>query len=66
MSSSILPVRLFGLVEHAAGIQDRDAAPAVLISIRRVCSWLRHLLADGACTEPKLRSVLDRIGKWPL
>lgn len=28
---------LFGLVVHAAGVQDRDGAPAMLASIRR--SW---------------------------
>ena len=31
---------LFGLVVHAGDIQDRDGAPAVLKSIRHVCTWL--------------------------
>ncbi|MEO1316746.1 MAG: IS5 family transposase [Pseudomonadota bacterium] len=55
---------LFGLVVHAADIQDRDGAPAVLASIRRSCPWLRHVFADGGYAGPKLRSALDRIGKW--
>jgi transposase len=38
---------LFGLVVHAADIQDRDGAPAVLKSIRHACPWLRHIFADG-------------------
>ena len=38
---------LVGLVVHAAGIQDRDGAPAVLRSIRARWPWLRHLFADG-------------------
>ena len=57
---------LFGLVVHAADIQDRDGATAVLKSIRHTCPWLRHLFADGAYGGPKLRSALDRIGKWTL
>ena len=57
---------LFGLVVHAADIQDRDGATAVLKSIRHACPWLRHLFADGAYAGPKLRGALDRIGKWTL
>jgi len=57
---------LFGLVVHAANIQDRDGATAVLKSMRHACPWLRHLFADGAYAGPKLRSALDRVGKWTL
>ena len=57
---------LFVLVIHAGDIQDRDGAPAVLKSLRHTCPWLRHLFADGAYAGPKLRSALDRIGKWTL
>ncbi len=57
---------LFGLVVHAADIQDRGGATAVLKSIRHACPWLRHLSADGAYAGPKLRGALDRIGKWTL
>jgi transposase len=57
---------LVGLVVHAADIQDRDGAPAVLSSIRNVCPWLRHIFADGAYAGPKLRGALDRIGAWTL
>jgi transposase len=53
---------LFGLVVHAADIQDRDGAPAVLKSIRHSCPWLRHVFADGGYAGPKLRGALDRIG----
>ena len=38
---------MFGLVVHAADIQDRDGAPDVLKSIRHACPWLRHIFADG-------------------
>ena len=44
---------LFGLVVHAADVQDRDGAPAVLKSIRHTCPWLRHLFADGGYAGPK-------------
>ncbi len=57
---------LFGLVVHAADVQDRDGAPAVLQSLRHACPWLRHLFADGGYAGPKLRGALDRIGKWTL
>ena len=57
---------LFGLVVHAADIQDRDGAPTVLASIRRACPWLRHIFADGGYAGPKLRGALDRIGAWTI
>lgn len=57
---------LFGLVVHAADIQDRDGAPGVLASIRKSCPWLRHIFADGGYAGPKLRGALDRIGTWTL
>ena len=57
---------LFGLVVHAADIQDRDGAPAVLKSIRHACPWLRHVFADGGYAGPKLRGALDRMGEWTL
>lgn len=55
---------MVGLVVHAADIQDRDGAPAVLASIRRSCPWLRHIFADGGYQGPKLRGALERIGEW--
>ena len=57
---------MVGLVVHAADIQDRDGAPAVLGSIRRASPWLRHVFADGAYAGPKLRDALARIGDWTL
>lgn len=57
---------MFGLVVHAADVQDRDAAPAVLASIRRTCPWLRHVFADGGYAGPKLRGALDKIGEWTI
>ena len=57
---------LFGLVVHAADIQDRDGAPDVLKSIRHACPRLRHIFADGGYAGPKLRGALDRIGTWTM
>lgn len=57
---------LFGLVVHAADVQDRDGAPAVLKSIRHACPWLRYVFADGGYAGPKLRGALDKIGEWTL
>jgi len=57
---------MFGLVVHAADIQDRDGTPAVLNSIRYANPWLRHVFADGGYAGPKLRGALNKIGDWTL
>ena len=57
---------LLGQVVHAADIQDRDGAPAVLSAIRHAFPWLRHVFADGAYAGPKLRNALAQIGDWTL
>ena len=57
---------LVGLVVHAAGVQDRDGAPSVLIGIRERWPWLRHVFADGGYAGPKLRAALGRIGAWTI
>ena len=49
---------------HEASIQDRDGAPPLLASIRRLHPWLRHLFADGGYAGQKLRSALREIGTW--
>ena len=49
---------------HEAGIQDRDGAPPLLASIRRLHPWLRHLFADGGYAGQKLRTALREIGNW--
>lgn len=55
---------LVGLVVHSAGIQDRDGAPAVLGTIRRLYPWLRHIFADGGYAGDKLRGALASMGRW--
>lgn len=55
---------LVGAVIHAADIQDRDGAPAVLKHIRRSFPWLRHVFADGGYAGQKLKAALARIGTW--
>ena len=51
---------------HAANIQDRDGAPALLASIRHPFPWQRHVFADGAYAGPKLEATLKRIGRRTL
>ena len=51
---------------HAADIQDRDGAPAVLAGIRDGFPRLRHVFADSAYVGPKLEAALKRIGRWTL
>lgn len=57
---------LVGLVVHPAGIQDRDAAPAVLKTVLKRWPWLRHIFADGGYAGPKLDGALQKIGKFTL
>lgn len=58
-----LPV---GLGVRAAGIQDRDGAPAVLGSLRARWPWLRRVLADGGYGGPELEGALRRLGDWTI
>ena len=57
---------LVGAVVHAADIQDRDGAPAVLANIRYRFPWLRHVFADGAYAGDKLATALAGTGEWTL
>jgi len=57
---------LVGAIVHAADIQDRDGAPALLASIRDAFPWLRHLFADGGYAGPKLIAALAKLGTWTL
>jgi len=49
---------------HAADIQDRDGAPAVLMEARNKFPWLRHVFADGGYAGGKLRKALAGMGDW--
>jgi transposase len=49
---------------HAAGIQDRDGAPDLLVAIRFLFPWLRHVFADGGYAGDKLTTALARCGDW--
>ncbi len=51
---------MVGSVVHAADIQDRDGAPAVLKTILKRWPWLRHIFADGGYQGPKLVGPLHR------
>ena len=57
---------LVGAMVHAADIQDRDGALALLASIRYAFPWLRHVFADGGYAGPKLRKALRKTGQWTL
>ena len=57
---------LVGLQVHAADIQDRDGAVAVIESIRDLYPWLRHLFADGAYAGDKLAAALAPLGQWTI
>jgi len=55
---------LVGLQVHPADIQDRDGAVGVLVSIRKLYPWLRHIFADGGYAGDKLKSALSQLGRW--
>jgi transposase len=57
---------IVGLVVHAADIQDRDGAPAILESILKRWPWLRHVFADGGYAGPKLKGAMQKVGKFTL
>lgn len=57
---------LVAAIVHAANIQDRDGAPALLASVRTLFPWLRHVFADGGYAGPKLETALATIGTWTL
>jgi transposase len=57
---------LLAAIVHAANIQDRDGAPALLATIRSAFPWLRHLFADGSYAGDKLEKALARLGRWTL
>src|SRR5215203_2278026 len=60
-----LGIMLFVLV-HAANVQDRDGAPALLQAIRHRFPWLRHIFADGGYAGGKLRDALKGQGDWTI
>ena len=57
---------LVGLQVQTADVQDRDGTVGVIASIRRLHPWLRHLFADGAYADDKLRSALGKLGRWTI
>lgn len=55
---------LVAAIVHAADIQDRDGAPAVLMEARHKFPWLRYIFADGGYAGEKLRTALQGMGDW--
>ncbi|MGH9780127.1 MAG: IS5 family transposase [Candidatus Acidiferrales bacterium] len=57
---------LVGIAVHAADVQDRDGAVEVLMKIKDLYPWLRHLFADGAYAGDKLGHALAALGRWTI
>jgi transposase len=57
---------ILAAIIHAADIQDRDGAPAVLAEARYRFPFMRHVFADGGYAGQKLRGALTKIGEWTL
>ena len=47
---------------HAASVQDRDAAPAVIVALLEVAVCVKKLFADSAYAGPKLQDALKELG----
>src|ERR1700692_680165 len=58
-----LPV---GMIVHPANVQDRDAAPDLLASVRNLYPWLRHIFADGGYAGDKLKGGVEGLGNWAI
>jgi transposase len=58
-----LPVRM---IVHGADVQDRDGAPDLLASVRRLYPWLHHVFADGGYAGDKLKDALEALGNWTI
>lgn len=57
---------ILAAIVHAADIQDRDGAPAVLAAARYRFPFMRHIFADGGYAGEKLRKALTKIGDWKI
>jgi putative transposase len=47
---------------HAAAVQDRDGAPAVIMALLEVAVCVERLFADSAYAGPKLQDALKELG----
>ena len=54
-----------GLAVHAASVQDRDGAPAVILRVLEKAPRIKKIWADGGCRGEKLASALKKLGIGP-
>ena len=47
---------------HAASVQDRDGAPAVIVALLEVAASVKKLFADSGYAGPKLQEALKDLG----
>lgn len=47
---------------HEASVQDRDGAPAVIVTLLEVAACVKKLFADSAYAGPKLQDALKELG----
>ena len=51
-----------GLAVHAASVQDRDGAPAVIVEVLEKAPQIKKIWADGGYQGEKLASALKKLG----
>ena len=55
-----------GLAVHAASVQDRDGAPAVILGVLEKAPHVKKIWADGGYRGEKLASALKKLGIGPV
>ena len=51
---------------HAASVQDRDGAEALLRQARRRFPFIERIIGDGGYQGPRMTAVVTRTGAWKL
>src|SRR5580700_507263 len=57
---------LLSVVVHAADVQDRDSAAAVLRQARRSFPFIERIYADGGYQGPIMAKTVAKTGPWRL
>jgi len=57
---------LISAIVHPANIQDRDGAPGVITTLKKLAPKLRHIFADAGYAGDKLKAALAPLGSWRL
>jgi transposase len=57
---------LLSVIVHAANIQDRDGAEAVLRQARRTFPFIERIIGDAGYQGPRMQATVAATGSWAL